>query len=310
VKPAISILMSCYNSEATVSASVHSVLEQTFPDWELIVVDDESSDRSVAVLEGFDDRRIRVFHQKNAGWPAARNNGLTRAGGDLVAFLDSDDTWHANFLERMREALLRTPDAVLAYCGWQNLGLPGGRGEPFVPPEYDSVDRAELLLGGCRWPIHGVLLRRSALERAGGFDESFRASADYDLWLRVASHGRLIRVPEVLAFYHHHAGEQITKNKLRSALNHHRAQLKFLRQNPGERARLGSARVRKLLYGELLRRAYASYWDRDLDCARALFRRVMRAGYGQPRDWLYMLPALLPINVHSWLLQHRDSRTR
>jgi len=302
--------MACYNSQATVSDSVRSVLGQTFADWELIIVDDGSSDRSVAILQSFDDRRIQVYHQKNAGCSAARNRGLKHAAGEYVAFLDSDDTWHSEFLVHMHEALTRHPDAVLAYCGWQNLGLPGGRGEPFVPPEYDSVDRVELLLGGCRWPIHGVLVRRSVVDKTGGFDETLTSSVDYDLWFRVALHGRLIRVPEVLAFYHHHAGEQITKNKLRSALNHHRAQLKFLRQNPGERARLGSARVRKLLYGELLRRAYASYWDRDLDCARALFRRVMRAGYGQPRDWLYMLPALLPINVHSWLLQHRDSRTR
>ncbi len=305
----VSVLMSCYNSEKTVGASIASVLQQTFSDWELIIVDDASTDRSIEIIAQFVDGRIQLHRQPNSGWPAARNNAARFASGRYLAFLDSDDTWHPTFLGRMVDALDANPQAVLAYCGWQNVGLTGGRGEPFVPPEYDGLDRADLLLGGCRWPIHGAMLLRKVFDEAGGFDTSFQASADYDLWLRVARVGTLVRVPEVLAFYHHHDGAQITKNKLKSALNHHRAQCKFLSAHPEEAERLGRKRVRELVDGELLRRAYACYWKRDLSTARALFRKVMRSGYGNLKDWAYMLPSLLPQRLHSGLVSFRDTQT-
>lgn len=302
----ISIIMPCHNGATTIVEAISSVQAQTFADWELIVVDDGSQDRSAEIAQNIDDARIKVIVQSNQGAAGARNRGLGAASGDFIAFLDSDDAWEPVFLERMFDALEPHEDAVLAYCGWQNLGVTGGRGKPFVPPDYDPLDRSEVLLGGCRWPIHGVLVRRSALERAGGFDVTLRTSEDYDLWFRVAPQGRLVRVPEVLAYYRHHDGEQITKNRLRVALNHLRAQEKFLRQNPGEARRLGRKRVRELVVGDLLRRAYVSYWERDLPTARVLFRKVMRAGYGRPRDWVYMLPALLPMPWHKALLARRD----
>lgn len=306
--PCISIIMPCYNAAKTIGAAIACVQAQSLSSWELIVVDDGSTDDSIKVVSDVDDRRIRLFSQVNCGSASARNRGLREAQGCYIAFLDSDDAWHPAFLETMWHALEPRNDAVLAYCGWQNLGLQGGRGEPFVPLDYDPLDRAEVLLGGCRWPIHGVLVRRDAIERAGGFDESLQASVDYDLWLRVAPQGRLVRVPEVLAYYHHHEGEQITKNKFRVALNHWRAQQKFLKQHPDEAQRLGRKRVRELVEGELLKRAYVCYWNRDLLPARALFRKVMCAGYGRPKDWLYMLPAWLPLSWHGNLIRFFERR--
>lgn len=308
--PAISIIMPCYNGAQTIRDSISSVQAQTLSDWELIVVDDGSKDESADVVRSIDDSRVRLVTQSNGGSANARNHGLRQARGRYLAFLDADDTWDPSFLDKMLTALDPHEDAVLAYCGWQNLGVEGGRGNPFIPPDYDPLDRAEVLLGGCRWPIHGVLVKRDAVSEVGGFDEGLQASVDYDLWLRIASRGRLILVPEVLAYYQHHEGEQITKNKLRVALNHHRAQQKFLHENPATVARLGKQRVRELVVGELLHRAYACYWARDLGAARALFRKVMRTGYGRPKDWLYMLPALLPYAMHAWLLGKRDSSDR
>ena len=304
--PTITVVMPCFNAAQTVFHAIASVHAQTFREWELIVVDDGSSDNSASVVRGIADPRIRLFSQANAGSSAARNYGLRQARGQYIAFLDSDDSWEPRFLETMVNALEPIDEAVLAYCGWQNLGVEGGRGEPFVPPDYDPLDRAEVLLGGCRWPIHGVLVRKEAIDRAGGFDETLEASVDYDLWLRVAPQGRLILVPEVLAYYHHHGGTQITKNRLKVALNHWRAQEKFLQKNPEASARLGSRRVRELVAGELLKRGFAAYWSRDLVTARTLFRHVMRRGYGRPKDWVYMLPSLLPLPLHAWMLQRRD----
>ena len=302
----ISIVMPCYNASGTVGRAIMSVRDQTYKKWELIVVDDGSFDGSANLISSIDEPRLKLFFQANAGPAAARNRGLQEASGQFVAFLDADDSWDPRFMERMLAALEDAEDAVLAYCGWQQLGIRGGGGQPFIPPDYEPMDRAETLLGGCRWPIHGVLVRRKAIDSVGGFDETLQTSEDYDLWFRVAPQGRLILVPEVLAYYHHHEGDQVTKNRLRVALNHWRAQEKFLRENPETMVRLGRARVRELVTGELLRRGYAAYWDRDLHTARTLFRYVMRKGYGRPKDWFYMLPSMLPFPLHAWMLQKRD----
>lgn len=304
MRPRVSIVMPCYNAAPHLATSVGSVAAQTEGDWELIVVDDGSRDDSWPVLQGLaaNDPRIRVFRQDNAGAAAARNRALSEARGEFIAFLDADDTWHPEFLAAMLAALQDQGGQALAYCGWQNLGLGGDRDRPFVPPDYEGEDKAESLLGGCRWPIHGVLVPAVAIQEAGGFDQNLSSCMDYDLWLRIGCELRLVRVPRVLAYYHHHAGEQITKNRARVAINHWRAQQKFLRANPGLAARLGTARIHTLTTGELLRRGYESYWKRDLPAARKIFRLVMKERYGQPADWKYMLPALLPEAWHRRLI--------
>lgn len=309
--PTVSVVMPCFNAERHLSASVGSLLAQSLPDWELIAVDDGSRDGTLAWLRGVSDPRIRVHAQSNQGVSAARNAGLALARGDLVAFLDADDTWAADFLARMTIALEANPHAVLAYCGWQNLGLPGGRGQPFVPPDYERPDKQEQLFAGCRWPVHAALTRRDAVVAAGGFDRSLTNAEDYALWLKLATARPIVRVPEVLAFYHFHDGVQASSDRARAALQLLRAQERYLEAHPAFLATLGRDRSRELLFGNLLRTGYDAYWKRDLTAARAIFRRAMRAGFGTRRDWIYLLPALLPIGVHRALLNalSRDART-
>jgi GT2 family glycosyltransferase len=198
-------------------------------------------------------------------------------------------------------------DAIV-YCGWQNLGLGGGRDEPFIPPEYEHTDKVVTWLGGCRWPIHAVILSTEVFREAGGFDEALSSCMDYDLWLRVATNRSLIRVPHVLAYYHHHGTGQITGNRAKIALNHWRVQRKFIEQHPEEARRLGRRRIRALILGELLQRGYVCYWRRELPAARAIFRIVMKHGYGTIRDYLYMLPAWLPEAWHCRLIHALESR--
>lgn len=300
--PEVSVVMPCFNAERHLPASVGSVLAQSFPDWELIAVDDGSRDGTLAWLRGVSDPRLRVHSQPNQGVSAARNAGLALARGDLVAFLDADDTWAPVFLAHMAAALTANPQAVLAYCGWQNLGLPGGRGQPFVPPDYERPDKQEQLFAGCRWPVHAALTRRDAVLAAGGFDRSLTNAEDYALWLELAATRPIVRVPEVLAFYHFHDGVQASANRARAALQLLRAQERYLDVHPAFLAALGRQRSRELLFGNLLRAGYEAHWKRDLEAARAIFRRVMRAGFGTRRDWVYLLPALLPIGVHRVLL--------
>lgn len=309
--PLISIVMPCFNTAAHLARSIGSVQAQDCSDWELLAVDDGSTDDTWACLESLaqQDARIRPLRQANAGAAAARNRGIERAQGRYLAFLDSDDTWDPRLLGALSLALERQPEAGLAYCGWQNIGLGGARDKPYVPPDYEREDKVQAVMRGCPWPIHAVLCRTALVTAAGGFDESLSSCMDYDLWLRLAPANRLVLVPEVLAFYHHHGSGQITSNRVRIAFNHLRAQQKFLAQNADIAAHLGSRRTRELTYGEVLHRGYEAYWRRDLATARALFREVMRHGYGSPRDWMRMLPSWLPAAWHERLVAQRDTRT-
>ncbi|MCA1925389.1 MAG: glycosyltransferase [Thiobacillus sp.] len=302
----VSIVMPCHNAAGHLPASVASVQAQTLGGWELVAIDDGSTDATLAWLRAQTDPRIRVLTQPNRGVSAARNAGVAAATGDYLAFLDADDTWAPDFLQKMLAALEANPAAVLAYCGWQNVGLAGGRGAPFIPPDYENAHKAETLFAGCRWPIHAALAKREAIEAAGGFDPMLTHAEDYALWLRLALAAPIVRVPEVLACYHFHGVAQASANRGRAALQFWRAQRRFLAQHRQLAAALGARRARALTTGELLRKGYECYWQRDLAAARAIFRVVMQQAYGTLRDWRYMLPAWLPESWHRGLIARRN----
>ncbi len=311
--PTITIIMPCYNAVEHLPRSVGGVLAQTFTDWELIAVNDGSTDTTLAWLQSCIDSRLRVHSQVNQGVSVARNAGLRLAQGNYVAFLDADDTWEPTFLEKMLAALAPHENAVLAYCGWQNLGLSGDRAQPFIPPDYEVSGKREILFAGCRWPVHAVLTRRSAIDAAGGFNPHLKNAEDYALWLEVAGTRRIVRVSEVLAYYHFHGDEQASANRARAALQFLEAQQDYLARHRDFSAQLGRTRRRQLLYAGLLEEGYRNYWKRDLPTARTIFRRLLFAGYGGVRDWVHLLPALLPLSMHQILirlLEKNESRTK
>ncbi len=307
--PVISIVMPNYNGAQFLSRAIESVLRQSFDKLELILVDDGSTDDSLAIARAVEDDRVRVVEQSHEGVCAARNRGIREARGSCIAFLDSDDTWAPNCLERLHDALSRAPDAALAYCGWQNVGLAGERGKPYIPPDYETPEKLELWLQNCRWPIHAALARTDAIQGVGGFNPRFPTSEDFLLWLQIVARHTIVRVPEVLAYYFHHEGPRATANLLRMAVNHLGAQEHFLKQHPALRRALGTRKIRELTVGEMLRRGYQCYWGDDLQSARAIFRRIMKRGYGTATDWKRMLPALLPWRMHRWLVgRHSPGR--
>lgn len=301
----ISVIVPCYNASATVARSIGSILEQSYGDLEIIAVDDGSTDATWDELTKIDDRRLRIVRQSNRGVSAARNKGLAEAKGRWVAFLDADDTWHPAFLTEMHAALVTGSGAAMAYCGWQNLGLAGARSDPFVPPEYEIDGKLEVLLKGCRWPVHAVLCNAELVRSVGGFDESYITSEDYLLWLRIAGEHKIVRVPRVLAYYHH-GGVQASNDSARAALDRFKVRERFLSEQAEMCRNKGRGWVRSITYGALLQDAYACYWKRDLRCARKVFRAVMAGGYGGARDWVHMLPSLLPASLHMAILNVWD----
>ena len=152
------------------------------------------------------------------------------------------------------------------------------------------------------------MARTELVRSVGGFDEALTLGEDFDLWLRIAPFHRVIRVPEVLAFYRFHEGPQATKNREKTITNRWRIQQKFLNLHPQSVRHMTRSHVRELTHGDLMRRGFDCYWQEDLDTARRVFRLVMRTGYGSASDWLYMLPSLMPMSWHRRLLARMRSR--
>jgi glycosyltransferase involved in cell wall biosynthesis len=305
--PLISVIMPCFNAEKYLGEAVESVLNQSFLSTELIVVDDGSTDRSREILDTYGSR-IKVLSQTNRGPYAARNLGLRAALGHYIAFLDSDDWWLPEALEKLLNALMVT-SADIAYCGWQNVGE-GIQSQPYVPPAYEDEDTVAHFVRTCPWPIHAALVRRELVERLGGFSERRFSSMDYDFWLRaLAATRRIQRVPEVLAFYRWHDQGQVSSVKWRQVLDALDAQKRFIQGNPELVAHLSTQRLQDLTEGQVLRQAYRAVWKRDLDSAQKLFRHVAANGSFRLQDLRHVAPALLPATLYRGLMEIRDRRT-
>lgn len=303
----ISVIMPCFNGEKYLREAIESVRQQTYPHVELIVVDDGSTDGSRDILREYGEQVV-FLEQENRGPYPARNLGIEASRGESVAFLDADDYWRADCLELLHKALAGS-NAAVSYCGWQNIGLAGGRGAPYVPPDYEAGNKAEQFLrAAAPWPIHAALVRRSVLEEVGGFDLQWPTCMDYDLWLRIGFSRPIVRVEEVLAFYRHHNEGQITSKQWRQAKNSWLVKKKFVESNPAAVAGIPPARLKELIDGGLLRRGYDAYWKRDLVSAQKIFRMALRAGGWGVKDMKYLLPALLPEKLYQSLIGKSDHR--
>lgn len=304
----ISVVMPCFNAEAFVAEALDSVLGQTYPDVEVIAVDDGSSDRSRDIVRGYGDR-VTLLVQQNRGPYPARNAGLRAATGEFVAFLDADDHWRRDCLQALHAALIAN-EADVAYCGWQNFGRGPKGTDPFVPPKYEAGDAVVSFLQTCPWPIHAALTRRRILDAVDGFSERRFSAMDYDLWIRIlAVTRRIVLVPEVMAFYRWHDQGQISKVKWRQTLDAWTVRQDFVRANPNLVAHLDPATRRQLVDGPVLAAAYDAYWKRDLVSAQRLFRKSLACGAGGLRDMRYLLPSLLPQPLYRALVSAADRRS-
>ncbi|WP_246999673.1 glycosyltransferase family 2 protein [Halosolutus gelatinilyticus] len=209
----VSVVIPTYNRAATLSRAIDSALDQTIDDLEVIVVDDGSTDDTPSVLSEYDDPRVRpVVHATNRGANVARNTGIERARGEYVAFLDSDDEWHPEKLERQLAVLEnRSDEWVGVYCdtAYDLSGTTGAirgtaatllaRGDDTPTREGDEELIGEILADNVQ-PGAGstLLVRTSVAAEAGGFDETLDRFQDPEFCLRVLEHGKLAYVDEAL----------------------------------------------------------------------------------------------------------------
>lgn len=201
----VSVVVPAYNCESFVAEAIDSVLAQTRPPLEVIVVDDGSTDGTLKVLGGFGNR-IRVFSHQNRGPSATRNRGVSEASGEWVAFLDADDTWLPTKLERQFE-VAADPAMALVYTDRLNVGARGALPEVQgrVQHLYSGDVFVDLLLGN-HISLSSVVIRTDVFRSLNGFPEHIRAGEDWDLWIRVAERSSIGVCPEPLVRYRFHGG--------------------------------------------------------------------------------------------------------
>jgi glycosyltransferase involved in cell wall biosynthesis len=197
----VSVIIPAYNPGPYLREAVTSVLGQTYGNWELVVVDDGSTEDISNQIPK--DRRIELVRQSNMGLSMARNAGIMKSRGGLVAFLDADDVWLPEKLQRQMKVLEERPEAVLCHS---QMRLVDGEGRPGGLGWGGGYETYEELLDGCGVCISSVLMRRETLFACGLFDPLLKSTQDYDLWLKAGRLGRLAAIRDALVDYRWHGG--------------------------------------------------------------------------------------------------------
>jgi len=200
-KPKISIVVAAYNYGMYLRQSLDSIVFQTFSDWETIVIDDGSTDNTAEIVKPFlSDRRFRYNRTAHVGQPAAKNQGITAAKGEFVAFLDADDYWAPSKLEKQLKLIQNDPRIGVVYSDRQTIDAVGNE----IPNPEIALHRGmvvtQMFLNNfvC---FSSSLVRRTVFDDVGKFDESIPLAIDYDLWLRAASMYQFDYVDERLVMY-------------------------------------------------------------------------------------------------------------
>ncbi len=193
--PLISVIIPVYNGEKTIRETIESVLNQTFSNLELIVINDGSQDSTLDIVSSIKDPRLQVLSHKNAGKSISRNRGIEEACGEFISFLDADDLWTLDKLEAQLKALQANPQAAVAYSWVDYIDENGdffrdGNHITMNGNAYEKMLIQNILENGSN-----PLIRKEALTEVGYFNESLKHAEEWDMWLRLAARYNFVTVP-------------------------------------------------------------------------------------------------------------------
>jgi glycosyltransferase involved in cell wall biosynthesis len=321
----VSVIVPIYNVEKFVARTIASVLAQTWQDFELIVVDDESPDRSLEICRQFADPRIRIVQQKNRGLAGARNTGIRHAQGQYIALLDSDDLWLLTKLEKHVHHLDHSPQVGVSFSRSEFIDEADNSIGTYQMPKLKDINSAHLL---CRNPIgngSAPVIRREVLEDIKFkanlygteedfyFDDRFRQSEDIECWIRIAvtTNWLIEGIPEALTLYRVNS-ESLSANLLKQldtwekVIDKTRTYAPELLAQWESRARayqlryLSRRAIRKPDGGEavnLVNRALANDWRILIEEPRRTIMTILAAYL------LILLPRSLYNSIEDWALK-------
>ncbi len=293
--PKVSVIIPTYNRAHLIGRAIQSVLDQTYQNFEIIVVDDASTDETEELVKSFSDNRINyVRHQKNKGGSAARNTGIRAAKGEFIAFFDSDDEWLVEKLKKQIDKFRMSSKKVgVIYCGHCIVG----------EETQEVVDEVIFSLRGnvflnllkmCITPGSSLVVRRYCFRKAGFFDEALPSCQDWDMWIRLSRYYEFDFIPEILVKYHLH-GTRISTD-LNARIQGIEAVLKKYRVNLSEYPSILSSH----LHG--LGRLHCIKGNRKM--GRMYFWKVIELNPFHLRNYLHFLLSTLVPQIHRQVLLH------
>lgn len=306
--PVVSVVIPSYNSARWVGEAIESVLGQSFPDWELLLVDDGSTDNTRAVVARYTDPRVRYIYQENQERSAARNRGVREAQGAFVAFLDADDLWLPEKLAEQVKVFEREPAVGLVYAGTYVVEEDG---RPFFQQRCQHrgfVVRPLLVEDNIvAGSASSAMVRRECFERVGYWDETLAVCEDWEMWLRIARSYLFDFVPQPLVKVRTHGN-----NTQKQAEKMRRGTLDFFARvlaNPAleNEVRPLRRRVRSLAFFMVGRAFYAA---REMGLARRYFLRSIALYPLQGRAWQYGARSLVGPGLTERLRSVRNRAAR
>jgi len=252
-----SIIIPLYNKEKYIAKTIESVLCQKYSNYELLIINDGSTDNSINAVKNFSDSKIRIIQQKNQGVSTARNNGIRAAKYDYITFLDADDWWHPDFLLQMKNLIEKYTDAGIygSKYYWVKNGKERISQNGLVDDYTGYINYFQAYLHAWYMPLSSIstVIRKSVLIKLNGFKPNLKFGEDFDLWIRIALYYKIAYVNCGLAYYNQDVeksnralGKRIWKPE-----NHYIFNLEYLEEtestNPELRKLLDGLRVRALI---------------------------------------------------------------
>ncbi len=207
----VSIIIPTYNSEKTIEETITSVQQQTFTDYEIIVIDDGSQDNTITVVNNIVEPRLQLFVYENGGVATARNRGISHATGEFIAFLDADDLWSTDKLASQVEALYQNPEAKVVYSWTKYIDEQGKALFSGTRYSYRGNIYQQLLQTNFLTNASNILIHRDVLDLVTGFNPELAYTADWDFYLRLAKNFDFAVVPKFQIYYRQSANSMSTK---------------------------------------------------------------------------------------------------
>jgi glycosyltransferase involved in cell wall biosynthesis len=302
MRPKVSIVMPVLNGEKYIAEAVGSILAQTYTDYELIVVDDGSTDGTPALIERFANMmRLKcVRHPQRQGIARSVNDGIRAAAGEYIAFLDHDDLWFPDFLQVQTGYLEGHPEAGMVHSDFQTVDAAGNVIESSVKlcrnRQRPSGSVFRRLFMDSFIVGNSVLIRKECFDRLGVFDEVLRWG-DYHMWLRIALHYRVDYMDKVLTKYRQHSTQGTREVSARdpreepvpaAAIN------RLLEQYPEVRGELGETTIRRRMGSFYFDQAFAWWEAGEPGIARSGARRALRSWPANPKYLKLYFACMLP----------------
>ncbi|MFZ0657189.1 MAG: glycosyltransferase family 2 protein [Candidatus Binataceae bacterium] len=309
--PRVSVIIPAYNAADTIGQALESAFAQSFKDYEVVLVDDGSTDAIDAAIAPYRDR-IKLIRQRNRGISGAKNAGVAAASGDYLAFLDADDIWMPERLARTVAVLEADPRCVLVSGGATTIDKDG------TPSVEYSIERAAIVTPGLAEIVSGrtqikassILIRRAIFARAGGFDEAafgrVRGGEDVYLYSLASEHGTIRIVPEALMKYR----AELTRNRMWKYERGRRIVIRKWRKRYGRKINLALS---------IQIRTWVRAWNQigieatergNLKTARAAFRAALRLETWNWRVRARMMRTYLPPRMVARMADRRAARKR